>query len=185
MNAAVARGRTMQRRAAMTGVSMIEVLVALLLTALWLLANAGLQVGAMKFQSGAASRYSAIALASELSERMEVNAKGAIEGRYALAETGSAYAVQIDCFAVACTPAQIAAYDLAQWTERALAEIKQLKSVSVVDNTPAGGLATYTITIRWSEPRGRQSYEASADPAAPGTETMSYVSTKVIRNASS
>ena len=74
----------------------------------------------------------------------------------------------------------MANYDLADWSARVAAGIKQLQSMSIVDTTPAGGLTTYTITISWNEPKGRQTYEAGATAA---TETMSYVMTKVVRNA--
>lgn len=166
----------------MAGASMIEALVGMLLIAIWLLSNAGLQANSLKFQAGATSRFSAITLASELGERMEANAVGATGGSYTLAETAVAPTVEIDCTALACTPAQIAAYDLAQWTASLVAQIKQLKSVSVADVTPAAGPPTYTITIRWDEPRGRQSYE-SAPGASATSETMSYTTTKAVRNA--
>lgn len=170
-------------RRAMAGISMIEALVGLLLISLWLLSSAGLQVNSMKFQAGAASRFSAIALASELSERMEANARGSKEGEYALPATAAPLASEVDCTAIACTPAQIAAYDLAQWTARVAAELRQLQTMSVVDETPAGGLATYRITIQWAEPKGRQSYEQAQGTSATTTETMSYVTTKVVHDA--
>jgi type IV pilus assembly protein PilV len=159
---------------------MIEVLIGMLLIALWMLSSAGLQVGALKFQKSAESRLTAIALASELGERMEANYAGARAGSYALAATDAATAAGADCTTTSCAPDALAAFDLAQWTTRAVSALK-LTQVSIVDATPAGGVTTYTISISWDEQRGRQTY-ADAASAPPKTETMSYVTTKVVRN---
>ena len=165
----------------MAGISMIEALVGMLLIALWLLSSAGLQVSSLKFQAGAASRYTAVALASELGERMEANAVGAVGTAYVLAPTDAVVSAQADCTAIACAPDLIASYDMAQWTARVVDELKQLKSMSVVASLSATGQKTYTISISWDEPRGRQTY---ASGGSATSETMSYVTTKVLRDAS-
>ena len=162
------------------GVAMLEVLVGMLVLALWMLSSAGLQMGALKFQKSAESRLTAVALVSELGERMEANYLGARSGDYALVATDAATVAITDCSAVTCLPNALAAFDLAQWTTRAVSTLK-LTEVSVVDATPAGGITTYTISISWEGPRGRQTY-ADAASARPNTETMSYVTTKVVRN---
>lgn len=162
------------------GVVMLEVLVGMLVLALWMLSSAGLQMGALKFQKSAESRLTAVALVSELGERMEANYLGARGGDYALVATDAATVANTDCSAVTCQPNALAAFDLAQWTTRAASTLK-LTEVSVVDATPAGGITTYTISVSWEESRGRQAY-ADAASAMPTTETMSYVTTKVVRS---
>ena len=157
---------------------MLEVLVGMLVLALWMLSSAGLQMGALKFQKSAESRLTAVALVSELGERMEANYLGARSGDYALVATDAATVANTDCAALTCQPNALAAFDLAQWTTRAASTLR-LNEVSVVDATPAGGITTYTISISWEEQRGRQTYAAGATPT---TETMSYVTTKVVRN---
>ena len=163
------------------GLAMLEVLIGMLVLALWMLSSAGLQMGALKFQKSAESRLTAVALVSELGELMEANYLGARSGNYALAATNAATAAYTDCSAVTCQPNALAAFDLAQWTTRAVSTLK-LTEVSVVDATPAGGITTYTISISWEESRGRQTYADAAASAMPTTETMSYVTTKVVRN---
>ena len=160
--------------------AMLEVLIGMLLIALWMLASAGLQLGALKFQKSAESRLTAIALASELGERMEANYLGARDGRYALATTGDVSPAGADCAATTCQPDALAVFDLNQWTARVVSALKQ-GEVSVVEAAAAGGITTYTISVSWEEPRGRQTY-ADAGNSAPRTETMSYVTTKVVRN---
>lgn len=158
------------------GVAMIDVLVGMLVIAFWLLTNAGLQAASLKFQKGAEYRLTAITLATELGERMEANPRAAAAGDYTLPETRSAVSSNADCSRNACTPSTLAQADLAQWSARAAGALR-LNAISVA--SVPGDLTTYRITISWEEPRARQAY--AGDPAS--TETMSYVTTKVIRNA--
>lgn len=160
-----------------TGVGMIEVLVGMMVVALWLLSNVGLSLNSLRFQRSADSRMTAISLASELGERMETNYRGAQSGSYALPATRTVSATAPDCAAQVCQPADIAAYDLAQWTRRAVAALN-LSEVSVTDTTPVGGVTTYTIRLVWEEPGSRPSPGGDRAPA----EVMSYVTTKLVRN---
>ncbi len=161
-----------------SGFAMIEVLVAMFLIALWMLASAGTQISSLKFQKSAANRALAISLAGELSERIEANLAAAATGAYGLASTSSAVAPATDCAAVFCTPAQMANFDLAQWSGR-VASTLPVVNMSVVQGTAASGLSTYTITLSWNERRGRQTYAETGD-----TELLSYVLTKTVRNVS-
>jgi type IV pilus assembly protein PilV len=177
MSTRLAHGRRrLATRPAPAGVAMIEALIGMLLIALWLLATAGLQLNSLKFQKGAGNRFLAVSLVGELAESMEANRAGANAGRYALAATASPTSSSTNCTLVHCTPTQLASYDLAQWTAR-VASTVPLKQVSVVAGS-SGGLVTYTINLSWDEPRGRQQYATAGT-----TETLSYVLTKVVRDA--
>lgn len=170
------RHRQASGRAAARGVAMIEALIGMLMIALWLLSSAGLQAGALKFQKGAQARLTAVALATELAERMEANASGARSGAYVVSITDTPTSAASDCAALACAPAALASYDLAQWSAR-LTQALILKEATVA--TVAGAaITTYTITIAWDEQRGRQTYTDSSAK----TERMSFTTTKVIRN---
>jgi type IV pilus assembly protein PilV len=159
------------------GVAMFEALIAMLLIAIWMLATAGLQISSYKFQKSAGNRFLAVALAGELAESIESNLGGANANAYVMAATNTPTTATTDCTASHCTPAQLANFDLAQWTARVSAALP-LQQVSVGSAAGAGGLLTYTINISWNEPRGRQAY------ASTGTaETLSYVLTKVVRDA--
>lgn len=165
-------------RSRAAGFAMIEVLIAMFLIAIWMLASAGTQIASLKFQKSAGNRAMAVALVGELSERMEANLAGAKAGNYALQATPNAVTSSTDCTAVYCTPAQMAAFDLAQWSSRVATTVPATE-MSVVAGVTATGLVNYTISVKWSEPRGRQTY------ADTGTsETLSYVLTKTVRNAS-
>jgi type IV pilus assembly protein PilV len=156
---------------------MIEALISMFLIAMWMLSSAGLHFGILKYQKSSEYRLVAISLASELAERMEANLDGAVAGHYTLLPTSSAVPAGSDCADVDCSPSLIAAYDLSQWSGRASTALV-LEAISVTDVTPAGGLRTYNIAISWKEPRGRRG------SASGSTEAMSYVTTKVVRNAS-
>lgn len=164
-------------RSAQAGIATIEALIGMLVIALWMLATAGLQLNAFKLQKSAGNRFLAVALAGELTESIDANRAGANAGHYALAATSSATTAVADCTAVHCTPSQLASFDLAEWTARVAATLP-MKEVSVVAGTGSGGLVTYTIDIRWDEPRGRQTHAS-----AGSTETLGYVLTKVVRDA--
>ena len=134
---------------------MIEVLVSMLIIAVWLLATAGMQAGMFKLQASAGQRLQAIALATELSERMEANSGAARAGNYALAANATV-AATTDCMLAACSPAALARYDLKQWSDR-VASALIVDSVSVTQDITAPQ-PTYSISISWKEPRGRQTY---------------------------
>ena len=74
---------------AQAGFSMLEVLVSLMLIAVAMLGQAGMQANALKFTKGASLRMQAVMLSQELAERMEGNKTGAIAGNYVVATASS------------------------------------------------------------------------------------------------
>ena len=166
------RNPSMRREAGQQGIAMIEVLVSMLIIAMWLLASAGIQVGMFKLQKSADYRLKAIALATELGERMEANSDEAKAGRYAL-EDDETVTAPSDCAKVACSPANLAKYDLKQWSDRVSSALI-VDKVTVTHDTTAAQ-ATYSIRISWKEPRGRQTYSATGS-----TETATYTTIKVL-----
>lgn len=116
------------------GVSLIEVLIAVLLSAIGLLALAGANVASIRYSKMSQYRGTATSLVSDLAERMRANKNGAAS--YALganyetqgtamttavtnATTGGArngtHNTDCETYTQTCTAAQIAAYDLANW----------------------------------------------------------------------
>ena len=161
-----------RREAGQRGIAMIEVLVSMLIIAMWLLASAGMQVGMFKLHKSADYRLKAIALATELGERMEANGVEAKAGSYALA-AGATVTAPSDCAQVACSKADLAKYDLKQWSDRVSSALI-VDTVTVTLDTTAAQ-KTYSISISWKEPRGRQTYSATG-----ATETATYTTIKVL-----
>ena len=166
------RSPSMRREAGQQGIAMIEVLVSMLIIAMWLLASAGMQVGMFKLQKSADYRLKAIALATELGERMEANGVEAKAGSYALA-AGATVTAPSDCAQVACSKADLAKYDLKQWSDRVSSAMIVDTVTVTLDATAAQ--KTYSIRISWKEPRGRQTYSATG-----ATETATYTTVKVL-----
>ena len=168
--------RLQRPAAAARGVSMLEALIAMLMISIWALASAGLHSNALRLQKSAANRALAVTLATDLGEAMDANRSGANDGDYALADTSTASAAGADCTASACTPAELATYDLGQWTQRAI-EMLPIKSMKVTKSVSAG-LTQYTILISWNETRGRQKYTTTRET----TEVLSYSLSKLIHH---
>lgn len=81
MNAATRMGRGLHQR----GVSLIEVLVAIFVLSLGVLAMAGLQLSSMRTSQGALLRSQAATLATDMADRMRANLTGA--ATYVIGET--------------------------------------------------------------------------------------------------
>lgn len=117
--------RPTHRRA--RGTSLIEVMVAALLLAIGLLSMAGLQASALRLTKEAEFRGAAAELSEVFSEFARANVTGAMVGNYDFTN-GNTYSsnpavvtVPTTCQSVAitCTPAQIAAEDMARMREMA------------------------------------------------------------------
>lgn len=115
------------------GATLIETLVALLIFAIGMVGIAGLMASAVKYQTGNEARLNVAAAVNDLAERIRVNAAGAngynavvggtvvtgagyqLTQTYAAQTSANAATYDPDCATAACTPAQLAAYDLAKW----------------------------------------------------------------------
>jgi type IV pilus assembly protein PilV len=122
------------------GVSLIEVLIAVLVTATGVLGASALQLNAVKFNQLANVRSTAVFLANDITDRMRANR--------ALALTGS-YDIGIDDDAP--TGDAINDVDRREWlTELAL-------RLPVGDGAIARNGRVITVTVRWDESRMSQS----------------------------
>ena len=110
------------------GVSLIEVLVAMVLIALAMFSAIALQVYALRMAASSTSRSQAINLSAEIAERMEANVGQAIKGAYATPTASTASLVATDCSISACSPADLVAYDLAFWSQKILKSSPKVKS---------------------------------------------------------
>lgn len=159
------------------GFSMIEVLISLVLIAVAMFGHAGLQLNAMKFAKGGATRMHAVFLSNELAERMEANRAGAIAGDYVIpGVTSTPTTAGSDCTAGECTAAALASYDLAEWSTRVAAALPGA-SWRVLQ-TAAGNPSTYTILVNWEERRANANSTTFATAGA--SDVLSLTSTKVV-----
>jgi type IV pilus assembly protein PilV len=131
------------------GFTLIEVLVALVIFAIGLLGIAALHIESLNAGRTALNRTQAVALASDLADRIRTN-------RLACDATGCAYtgagALTSSCETTAgCTAQELAATDVFRWRARGAAQLPGFGGV--VNYTFRNGLpGLYVITVQWTEP---------------------------------
>jgi type IV pilus assembly protein PilV len=162
---------------AQRGFSLLEVLVSLMLIAIAMLGQAGMQANALKFSKGASFRMQAVMLGNEIGERMEANKTGATAGSYVIATaTSTVSTASTDCATASCDATALAAYDLAQWTTRVAANLPS--GTWQITRTVTGNPSTYAIVLTWQDRRsdaGRTTYSTTGT-----SETLSLTTTKVV-----
>lgn len=168
------------------GVTLLENMVALLVLSVGMLGLAGLQAYSMRGSAGASYRQIAVQQAQDMADRIRANPAavfptggGAVQYNGIAASTAynnaaAAYATVTDCRVTACTPTQMAAFDVVDWQVANNAQLPgdhskaggYVNSVGLTGtvNGVAGaalnlaGAASpqrqrYTITIRWDGDR--------------------------------
>ena len=137
------------------GFTLVEVLVAMVILAVGLLGIAALYVDSLRASRTALLRTQAIAVASDLADRIRANRDACTATSCAYTGTGTAHAA---CETTAgCSPDQLAANDIEQWTATAGELLPGF--VGTVEFA-AGPPNQYVITVTWVEPDagGESSY---------------------------
>lgn len=168
---------------------MIEVLVTLLITSLGLLGIAALFANSQKFVDESFQRNEALSIARQLSERIAanlVNARAGTSSKYNIGSDASAApgsgsfstSTSRDCSSAACTPVELADYDMRQFDSALQGASKRTTSGSanvqgltlargcvrfIDDAGSTTDVGRYEITVAW------QGRDDSAAP--PSTNT--------------
>ncbi len=154
------------------GGSLIEVLISIVIASVALLALAGVNASAVRYTKMSQYRATAAQLAADIGERMRANkgtpvapATGFFAGNYDYTATFATQATKATlpgtlCNLVTdtCTPAQIAALDLAQWR---IVVRDQLPEGSVFILRQAGQVAA-DVWVVWRDPAVANSDQAPA-----------------------
>lgn len=159
-----------------SGSSMLEILIAMIITVIGLLGVASLQGNALKYQKTSEQRSQAMQSSFDLGERMRANAAAAKGGLYTYvvpyATTVASPPVIPTCSAP-CSEAQIATIDQANWL-LSLSERLSGGAGYIVANALSG----YEVTVMWKEPTLTAIDPACAGaPSAPGVGVRCYVVT--------
>lgn len=144
-------------RSAARGFSLVEALVALVVMSIGLLGIAALYVESLRSGTSALLRSQAVALASDMADRIRANPTAAASYTKGVDDVGTVTAACTGSTGT-CSVAQMAATDIAQWTQ-------QLDDRS--DDPPKGRLGlpggrgtiavsaatprVYTVTVQWTE----------------------------------
>ena len=164
------------------GVSLMELMVALVVLGTGSLSMAALHTLAKRSNFEAVQRTTAVMLAQDMVARMRAN-PGVLEAYLSNGVGGGVKSVPArNCGAgVPCTPLQLAVFDLYQW-ERAIDGISESRTISgtltqtgglaspmaCIDGPALGGPGIYTITIVWRGLAELTNVSASACGAASG-----------------
>jgi type IV pilus assembly protein PilV len=136
---------------AVSGFTLIEVLVALVVMSVGMLGIAGLYVTSMQAGRTSLFHHHAVTLAGDVADRIRANPRAAI----AYAGLGA----NNNCVTpgvINCTPEEMAAHDIFLWDQQAVDTLPTGTVTIVFDNGVAP--PTYQITIGWQEPGEVLSY---------------------------
>lgn len=140
-----------------TGITMIEVLVAVLILAIGLLGVAGLQSVSLKNTADVFFEQQAMNYSQDLINRIMANRAAAEDGDYAstppVSEPGT------NCSSTNCTSAQMASWDLWQWNEALTSGFASPPSAAATINWDDTN-GEYTVAITWDSEGAGSEYAA-------------------------
>ena len=162
------RSSVLARRKRSRGMTLIEVLIAIVIFAIGLLGIAALQVAGLRYTKGSQTRTIAALQAENMVDRMRANIIGVNSDFYLAPDPET-----IDCNAATCDPTQLAAFDYARWlseTRQALGVKRNdgllntdnsVNATICMDSTPDDGTSgawacdntgnIYAIKLEWRE----------------------------------
>ena len=131
------------------GFTLVEVLVALVIFAVGLLGIAALHIESLNAGRSALNRTQAVALASDLADRIRANREACVPGTDPCEYEGDG-AETAECeTTTGCSPDQLAANDVFRW--RAIGT-QQLPGFDSTIDWTGGTPNQYVITVEWIEP---------------------------------
>ncbi|MBD2859876.1 type IV pilus modification protein PilV [Spongiibacter sp. KMU-158] len=135
----------MKRSRRQKGVGLIEVMVAVLISATGVLGAAALQMNSIKYNQTASTRSTAVFLASDICDRMRANRANALAGNYDIALDADA-------------PKGDAVHqqDLQEWVATLA------NSLPGGDGSVTRAGTTFTIVVQWNEGRISSTREANS-----------------------
>lgn len=139
------------RHSCVHGVTLIEVLVALVVLSIGVIGLAALQAQALQLNQGAYVRAQATNLAYDIADRMRTNRRAALDGAY-----DTDFQTPVDCEAPD-TGSSLAETDLTQWRTALACALPE--GQGRIER--AGDL--FTITIRWDNRRLAEDEDETAE----------------------
>lgn len=168
--------KSMSKRHA-AGHSLVEVMVAIAVFAIGLLGVAAMMMQATRATTNALSRSQAAILSSYIVERMRSNPVAVEAGIFdavTISGEGDASGGSACTGATAgCSPAAIAAADIALWRDQAAAALPGLEGT--LQCSLSAGLRQCEIALSWAQSLNRRELEAGAtDSFATETYTLAF-----------
>ena len=143
MNMSTATSTTLDQKR-VSGFTLIEVLIALIIMSVGMLGIAGLYVHSLQAGSTSLFRHNAVTLAGDIADRIRANPRAG--PAYALAGADN------NCVSggVNCTRGEMAAHDIFLWDQQAAATLPNGLVAIVFNNGVIP--PTYQITLTWTQP---------------------------------
>lgn len=140
------------------GFSLIEVLIALLVLSIGLLGLAALQTIGLKFTHESYQRTQAVLQAYDIIDRIRANSTAKTAGAYSNVALGNIPTVTTSCtVGTACTPAEMATYDINRWNTANAKLLKQGRGAICLgtlngdlSSCTAGG-SIFRVGLSWVE----------------------------------
>jgi type IV pilus assembly protein PilV len=133
-----------------SGFTLVEVLIALIILSVGMLGIAGLYVHSMQAGRTSLFRHHAVTLAGDVADRIRANPRAGAAYGLGGADNGCVSG------GVDCTPAQMAANDIFLWDQQATDTLPNGTVTVVFDIAPVP--PTYEIRVEWTEPEGPLNY---------------------------
>lgn len=165
---------SMRRITVERGFSLIEVMVALAITALGLLGLASLMLKGLQSNADSQMRSIAISQAYDIADRMRANYQGVKDGKYdgilpsssattcstsglgttAHVQPGSISDCSTDCTSTACSSTNVANKDACMWHARNAAVFPAGSGAGAVCKDTTTGSTAFNIYVSWNEAKG-------------------------------
>lgn len=156
------------------GVSLIEVLVAILVIALGILTMLAMQINSTKLTKTSEMRAMGALLVSDLADRMRANRTGFEAGNYAFTETTEAPTLEKECTSdtANCTPAEMAAQDRFDWLTNIRDSLPTgTARISGVDAT--AGKNGVDVWLIWLDPKEASGSGSPSPSSCPPEDKLS------------
>jgi type IV pilus assembly protein PilV len=127
------------------GLTLVEILIALLILSIGLLGLAGLQTMSLKFNTSAYYRTQATALAYDLADRMRANRQAAVSGEYDVSFEDPPPACD-----AAVVDGSVAEQDIATWRNALACRMPQSTGEAIRNGSEV------TITVQWDDTQGEE-----------------------------
>lgn len=136
------------------GMTLLEILIALLVLSIGLLGLAGLQATSIRNNQSAYMRSQATILTYDAIDRMRVNRTAAMSAAdpYALALATNPSSLAVNCNTSTCTTVQLTAFDLYEWTQTLANELPS--GDGSITRLTVGGRAIFRVIVQWDDTRG-------------------------------
>lgn len=173
------KGITVQK-----GLTLLEVLIALVVLSVGLLGIAGMQATGLRNNHAAYTKTQATALATDMADRIRANPQGAAS--YAGLDTSISNTMPDDanctpvaacnpvpvCISSGCTPTQMAAVDKYQWSRPLVSTTNPVLPNGQGKITKSGD--NFTITLFWLEPNYKGVERSDCAGGQASTETACF-----------